>query len=195
MFDKADLLPLPDLPPSREEQQRAVEPRPSDVGSEAVGNSRSTAARNRSNTADDGDTAVSARSASKAPALLDGPHCHVIEACAMADENVAVAMSDGRLCHAKLSSPTWLPKQAEDDAAEGAAGDPDQRAERKWPHWSSWNSRHGGVLQLTYSPAHDALMTLEVSLADETGLVVDVVAAYLAFVQQSSFFSGSSFTV
>lgn len=74
----------------------------------------------------------------------------VIEACAMAGDNVALAMSDGELCNAKLSQTrATAPKLMSTE-------------EQRWPIWTSWPSRHGKVQSLQYDPAHDALVTIEV---------------------------------
>lgn len=75
---------------------------------------------------------------------------HVVQACPVAGDNVALAMSDGQLCCARVS-------QTRVQAVE-----PDQMEERRWPDWNSWPSRHGNVQSLHYDPAHDALVTLEV---------------------------------
>lgn len=80
-------------------------------------------------------------------ARAQGETCYVVEACAMGNENVALAMSDGRLCHANLSRSRELASVEEEH----------------WPDWRCWASRHQRVLQLTYSSAHDALVTLEVN--------------------------------
>lgn len=91
--------------------------------------------------------------------------CHVIEACAMAGEDVALAMSDGKLCHAKLS-------QTRATAAKLVPTEENKR----WPLWASWPSRHGKVDSLQYDPAHDALVTIEVK---STVLAASIVAGFL----------------
>eukprot|EP00752_Nemacystus_decipiens_P011911 g10562.t1 len=67
----------------------------------------------------------------------------------MGGHDVALAMSNGELCHANISkgrptAPTSVSKE-----------------DRRWPHWSSWPTRHGKVLSLEYDQAHDALVTIE----------------------------------
>lgn len=86
---------------------------------------------------------------STAAPTYDQNNRHVIDACAMASNNVALAMSDGELCHAKLS-------QARVRAAKLVPTE-----EQRWPLWNSWPSRHGKVHSLQYDPAHDALVTIE----------------------------------
>lgn len=85
-------------------------------------------------------------------AVLNRNLCHVIEACAMGGHDVALAMSNGELCHASISkgrtaAPELVPKE-----------------DRRWPQWTSWPTRHGKVLSLEYDPAHDALVTIEVCI-------------------------------
>ncbi|CAM9297879.1 unnamed protein product [Laminaria digitata] len=84
--------------------------------------------------------------------LSEGTPRHVVEACAMGGDNVALAMSDGELCHTKLSRLT------EPVLAEERQQCPNQPNR---PNWSSWPSKHGSVLHLQYDPAHGALVTLE----------------------------------
>lgn len=74
--------------------------------------------------------------------------CHVVEACAIGNGDVALAMSNGKLCYANMSRKIEL----------------NPTDEKMWPHWRSWPSRHGKVLNLQYDRAHDALVTLEVSI-------------------------------
>ena len=76
---------------------------------------------------------------------------HVVEACAMDGENVALALSDGRLCYADLSRST-----------EPLAAPLAEQENSRWPDWECWRSRHGNIEQLAFSPTHDAIMTLEV---------------------------------
>lgn len=83
-------------------------------------------------------------------AFLNRNTSHVVEACAMAGGNVALAMSTGELCHANLSR------------ARSATAELVPMEDRRWPHWTSWPTRHGKVLSLLYDPAHDALVTIEV---------------------------------
>lgn len=117
-------------------------------------------------------------------------YCHVVEACAMVGENVALAMSDGRLCHANIS--TVLKAGARDDAHRGL---------HARPEWSSWNSRHGKVLELHHSPAHDALMTLEASIVLSLRLFCrqtyeNPVRRFCAkWFKYSNSFSGSTFQI
>ncbi|CAM9954653.1 unnamed protein product [Ectocarpus sp. 12 AP-2014] len=74
---------------------------------------------------------------------------HVVQACPVAGDNVALAMSDGQLCYARVSQ------------SRVTAVEPDQMEERRWPDWTTWPSRHGNVQSLRHDPAHDALVTLE----------------------------------
>lgn len=79
---------------------------------------------------------------------IDNETPYVVQACAMRNDNVALAMSDGTLCHTKFARTLELfPEE-----------------ERQWPHWTSWPSRHGSVLQLEFAPAQHALFTLEVTI-------------------------------
>lgn len=92
--------------------------------------------------------------------LLDkNARCNVVEACAMAGDNIALALTDGRLCHGNLSRILKLDAKSVD-------GDDPFEGGRARSGWSTWNSRHGKVLELHHSPAHDALMTLEVDTGD-----------------------------
>ncbi|CAM9443689.1 unnamed protein product, partial [Ectocarpus sp. 13 AM-2016] len=74
---------------------------------------------------------------------------HVVQACPLAGDNVALAMSDGQLCYARVSQSRLT------------AVEPDQMEERRWPDWTTWPSRHGNVRSLHHDPANDALVTLE----------------------------------
>lgn len=137
MFDKADLFNLPCL-------ENSYVP----IASRLVAGGTSSAAVLRE--ADDfvgvGGNRLSKEYRSAPSSNLNVPH--VIEACAMDDENIALALSDGRLCHADLSrSDQPLPSPA-----------------RPWPNWEQWPAKHGSVKQLTFSPVDGALMTLEVLL-------------------------------
>eukprot|EP00903_Cladosiphon_okamuranus_P017758 g16346.t1 len=80
--------------------------------------------------------------------VLNRNLCHVIDACAMGGHDVALAMSNGELCHADISKGrTAAPEAAPADG--------------EWPHWTSWPTRHGKVLSLQHDPANDALVTIE----------------------------------
>lgn len=90
-----------------------------------------------------------AEKAVKGGGVLNRNLCHVIEACAMGGHDVALVMSNGELCHANIS--------------EGRTAAPEVvPTDGRWPHWTSWPTRHGKVLSLQYDPAHDALVTIEV---------------------------------
>lgn len=67
-----------------------------------------------------------------------------------------MALSDGHLCQAMLSQMSEVVLKYE--------------PEETWPKWTTWKSRHGQVQQLKYSPAHDALMTLEVTTHRSTDM-------------------------
>lgn len=146
MFDKADLLTLPELITS---PGNAVSDngklRNNHVGSVTLNiavpevNERSAPPESLRTTTVLPNVAGNVRA--------QGETCYVVEACAMGNENIALAMSDGRLCHANLSRPRELVSVEEGH----------------WPDWRCWASRHQKVLQLTYSSAHDALVTLEVN--------------------------------
>lgn len=127
MFDLADLITLPGS------GQGAC----CRIASRKAAASETFAARNTSTAA--------------APAVNQNTSCHVIEACAMAGDNVALAMSDGELCHTRLSQ-TRAATTAKLVPTEG----------QRWPVWTSWPSRHGKVDSLQYDPANDALVTIEV---------------------------------
>ena len=127
MFDAADLVALPGLAPGA---SRGVPRR--DAASESLLEGK---------TKEDGGGVFLNRNSSS---------CHVVEACAMASGNVALAMSNGELCHANLSN------------ARSATVELVPMEDRRWPHWTSWPTRHGKVLSLLYDPAHDALVTIEV---------------------------------
>ncbi|CAN0150526.1 unnamed protein product [Scytosiphon promiscuus] len=92
-----------------------------------------------------------AATAADAVTVLNPKNCYVIEACAMGGDNVAIAMSNGELCHANLSRTRAI------------AAEPVPVEERRWPTWSSWKSNSGKVQSLQYDPAHDALVTLELA--------------------------------
>lgn len=83
-------------------------------------------------------------------AVLNRNLRRVIEACAMGGHDVALAMSNGELFHANMSK------------GRTAAPELVSKEDRRWPHWTSWPTRHGKVLSLEYDPAHDALVTIEV---------------------------------
>lgn len=144
MFDKVDFVPLPSIVPrhSRDDSlvaTAAAEPFDSIARKDAVPrsfhSSRCGATGAFLSGPEQGDSAAGAS--------------HVVHACAMNDDDVALAMSDGSLCHASLARPKEvLLREGERET---------------WPEWSSWDSTHGAVLQLTYSPKHDALVTLEVT--------------------------------
>ena len=124
MFDAADLIALPGLAP------RAGDSVPRrDIARESVPGVE---------TAEAG--------------VLNRNLCHVIEACAMGGQDVALAMSNGELCHANIS--------------QGGTAAPERvpMEDGRWPHWTSWPTRHGKVLGLQYDPVHDALVTIEVRL-------------------------------
>lgn len=144
MFDEADLVPLPTTTPS--DGHDTSRPRDLHVDAEGVAVSRTSGVETSRHGLLSGRAAAADHTNNS---MSDATYvCHVVEACAMGNEDVALAMSDGRLCHAKLSRPIELiPLE-----------------QRRWPQWTSWASRHGSVRQLTFSPAHDALLTLEVSL-------------------------------
>lgn len=134
MFDAADLIALPGLVPGA---SRGVPKR--DTARESVPAGERAA----------GDGGV-----------LNQNLCHVIGACAMGGHNVALAMSNGELCHANMSKPRT------------AAPEPVPTEDKRWPHWTSWPTRHGKVVSLQFDPAHDALVTIEVR-ADLTASVAD----------------------
>lgn len=156
MFNEADLLPLPVVPPTP------------GIGSSSGLYSLQKAAKDAANSSSaEGIAAAStqadARVGAAAPpswrrGVVDdnAKRCHVVEACAMVGDNVALALADGRLCQGNLS------RILEVDA-KGANGNDPVDGEEARSGWSSWNSRHGKVLELHHSPAHDALMTLEVN--------------------------------
>lgn len=92
-----------------------------------------------------------AETAGNGGGVLNRNLCHVIEACAMGGHDVALAMSNGELCHANISQ------------ARPAAPELVPTEDKRWPRWTSWPTRQGKVLSLQYDPAHDALVTIEVS--------------------------------
>ncbi|CAM9176689.1 unnamed protein product [Ectocarpus fasciculatus] len=122
MFDAADLIALPR--PVRATNGCVSEATPGAIPSQ--NNSSSNSIRNRNTNT-----------------------YHVVQACPVAGDEVALAMSDGQLCYARVSQ------------TRVTAVEPDQMEERRWPDWTSWPSRHGNVQSLHYDPAHDALITLE----------------------------------
>lgn len=134
MFDAADFVNLP----------LGVKPAGRCVSAQEKGAGASDGFR-----AKESDTAPAEASAAT---LLNRNTCHVVQACAMAGDNVALAMSNGELCHGRLSQ------------TRAVAAAPVPMEERRWPTWSSWPSRSGKVQSLQYDRAHDALVTLEVSV-------------------------------
>lgn len=153
MFDEAELIELPALigqevissPELREPFVRAENADAPSTSGDGPGKNTSLSEGTAISTA----TASTATTAAGA-ALPAAQTRHVVEACAMGGDNVALAMSDGELCHMKLSRLTE-PVLAEED-------------EVQCPNWSAWRSKHGSVLHLQYDPAHDALVTLEVMM-------------------------------
>lgn len=132
MFDHADFVPIPSLTPSSKRRDDRITgqdepPQPSIED-------------------------ITAGTPTVAQAPSEAPSCHVVQGCSMAGEGVALALTDGRLCHAIVSQASEVVLKNE--------------TEKAWPEWSTWKSRHGRVLQLAYSPAHDALMTLEVGATE-----------------------------
>lgn len=125
MFDAADLIALPGLVPGAGDGGPTI-----DVARDRV-------------------AGVETASAA-AGGVLNRNLSHVIEACAMRGHDVALAMSNGELCHANISK--------RGSAAEELVPTEDTR----WPKWTSWPTRHGKILSLQYDPAHDALVTIEV---------------------------------
>lgn len=134
MFDAADFVALPEV---AQPISHGVHARKNGAGSHEGFRAK------RSNT-----TAAAATAAT----VLNRNTYHVVQACAMAGDDVALAMSNGDLCHAKLSRSRTV------------AAEPVPVEERGWPTWSSWPSRSGKVQSLQYDRAHDALVTLEVSI-------------------------------
>lgn len=137
MFDKADLFDLPGL------ETNSV-PIASRIG--AGGAFSAAVLREADDFVGVGGNHLSEEFRSAPSSNANGPH--VIEACAMDDENIALALSDGRLCHADLSR----------------SDEPLSSPARSWPDWEQWPAKHGSVKQLTFSPVDGALMTLEVLL-------------------------------
>lgn len=168
MFNEADLLPLPGLPPTYGQESPPEMQIETPNGNSCLSKDAAisnTAAKAAASAAATGRTARAAVSSDTGvpPWLPDkASYCHVVEACAMMGEDVALAMSDGRLCYANISTLSTVLKA-------GARDDEDKRLDA-WPDWSSWNSRHGNILELHHSPAHDALMTLEASVVGSTTL-------------------------
>lgn len=147
MFDKADLVTLPGLTTSLGDAA-------SDKRKLRVDHAGSATLRNVVPEVNERSSSTPSESLggfvlpnAVGDAPRQGQTCYVVEACAMGDENVALALSDGRLCHANLSRSSELASVEEG----------------RWPDWRCWASRHQRVLQLTYSSAHDALVTLEVN--------------------------------
>lgn len=153
MFDAADLVALPGLAHSPDHDLSGTRGTPVGAAAGAAAAAAATASTTAVAGAGNGISIPEGTAdVSKAARLDTRIAAHVVEACAMDGDNVALAMSDGNLCHAKLSPPTELtPMQ-----------------EKRWPHWRSWPSRHGRVLQLKYSPVHGALVTLEVCMIQAT---------------------------
>lgn len=141
MFDAADLVTLP--VPATESSRKAS------IAQGKYGGARRDPAPNGGTLAEAERTrGLVSEAEAVSPYDVKRKACYVVEACAMGGDSIAVAMSDGRLCHAELSDKADLGPQEE------------QR-----PAWSSWRSKHGSVLSLKFSQAHDALVTLEVRLS------------------------------
>lgn len=139
MFDAADLIALPGSVP------------------EAIGG---VPRRGTSRESVPGEETTAA--AAPEGGVLNRNLCHVIEACAMGGHDVALAMSNGELCHANI--------------AQGRTAAPEMvpTEDRRRPQWTSWPTRHGKVLSLQYDPAHDALVTIEVRADLPTASTADV---------------------
>ena len=143
MFDAADLISLPELNGARNASSGLRESR---VGTESIEVPR--VSGEGTLTAAAAEAAAAGAAAASSTAVPTAQPRYVVEACAMGEDNVALAMSDGELCHTKLSRLT-------ETVAE-------ERQRPNQPNWASWRPKHGSVLHLQYDRAHDALVTLEV---------------------------------
>ena len=150
MFDAADLIALPELIGARNAPSGLEE---SFAGAESVEVPNASGFEPDKTTSLSEGTlkaaAATAAAAASSTAVPTAQPRHVVEACAMGEDNFALAMSDGELCHTKLS-------RLAEPILEEEKQCPNQ------PNWASWQSKHGSVLNLQYDSAHDALVTLEV---------------------------------